>query len=218
MFYYAGIGSRRVPYAIQSKMKAFGQRFALMGYTLRSGAAEGSDRAFEDGCKSVKGDCEIWLPWKGFNNSDSPLIGGQTLEALQSVAKYHPNPSALSPAAKKLMARNFNQLYGHNSIASRLCVCYTPNGELVGGTSQALRIILGEIPDCVIINLGFPRANSIHEEYFREPLHCEVCEKKYIVLAKDMIGCLNCDTTHDCLPETKRLLDEDVYAREYYSS
>lgn len=218
MFYYAGIGSRRVPYNIHCKMSSFAMRFAQMGYILRSGAAEGSDRAFETGCKSVKGECEIWLPWKGFNNNTSPLIGGQTLEALKSVAKYHPNPSALSPAAKKLMARNWNQLYGHNSIASRLCVCYTPNGELVGGTSQALRIILGEIPDCVIINLGFSRAQSIQEEYFRESLHCEVCEKKYIVLAKDTIGCLNCDTTHHCLPETKRLLDEDVYAREYYAT
>ena len=54
MFYYAGIGSRTLPYSVVRNMTQMGIKFAEKGWTLRSGGALGADRAFEDGCKLVR--------------------------------------------------------------------------------------------------------------------------------------------------------------------
>ena len=47
--YYAGIGPRRVPKAIAEVMFHLAMKLGSEGLILRSGGAEGSDRAFEAG-------------------------------------------------------------------------------------------------------------------------------------------------------------------------
>ena len=149
---YAGIGSRNCPENIIKIIIKLGRWLSLKGYTLRSGAADGCDTAFEKGCDLVKGKKEIYIPWKNFNNSDSELIV-KNKKAFEIAAKYHPNYEKLSLGVKKLQARYSHQILGltlDNPV--KFVICYTKNGLEIGGTSQALRIAKDyNIP---IFNLG----------------------------------------------------------------
>ena len=49
--YYAGIGSRNTPKEVLDVFESIGKYLALQGFVLRSGGADGADRAFERGCK-----------------------------------------------------------------------------------------------------------------------------------------------------------------------
>lgn len=71
---YAGIGSRKTPKEILGLFDYLGRYFAKRRFLLRSGAADGADTAFEDGCDIYSGPKEIYLPWKGFNGNGSELI------------------------------------------------------------------------------------------------------------------------------------------------
>ena len=140
--YYAGIGSREIPEEIKALFETIGYELAKLGFVLRSGAANGSDSAFENGCNKVSSKKEIWLPWKGFNGSDSKNIVCDP-RAFAVAKLFHPNWEALSDAAKKLMARNSHQILGkelNREIISSFVVCYTKNGAGAGGTGQAIRI------------------------------------------------------------------------------
>src|SRR5882724_10418228 len=106
MKYYAGIGSRETPLAICQAMTMIAMEHSGAGYTLRSGHADGADMAFEAGA-SLK---EIWLPWLGFNGSDSKLLPSP--EAFVMAEKYHPAWQKCSHAARKLHARNCHQVLG----------------------------------------------------------------------------------------------------------
>lgn len=135
--YYTGIGARDVPIEIMSFMEIVGKYLNNYGYTLRSGGAMGSDISFENGAGENK---EIFIPWKGFNNSNSTLFN--TLdEAFEISSKYHPRWDFLKHSVKKLHARNVHQVLGVDlkSPSTFLC-CYTKCGKDVGGTAQALRI------------------------------------------------------------------------------
>jgi len=140
MKYYAGIGSRKTPPHVLSYFYQLGRYFAQKGYVLRSGAAQGADQAFEKGCDSVGGEKEIYLPWKGFEGSNSPLIVSD-LEAYLIAERYHPNWINLSAGAKKLQARNSHQVLGQDlRTPSDFIICWTENGSGAGGTGQAIRI------------------------------------------------------------------------------
>lgn len=146
--YYAGIGSRQTPEPILHVMRRLGYGLALRGYTLRSGAADGADSAFEQGCDSTQGSKEIWLPWPGFNhNRDSKL----TPEAMhfELAATLHPTWGYLKDGPKALHARNTAQVLGadlHTPVD--FVVCFTPDGAQTheevnkgtGGTGTAIRL------------------------------------------------------------------------------
>ena len=134
---YAGIGSRETPKDILALMFKTAKYLAENGYILRSGGAEGADTAFEQGCDNVKGNKEIFLPWKGFNNNQSNLYGINT-QAIEIAKKYHPAPDKLSQGAMKLQARNCYQVLGKTlDNPCKFVICYTKER---GGTTQALRI------------------------------------------------------------------------------
>lgn len=134
--FYAGIGSRETPQEILEKMKQHALFLQKCNYILRSGGADGADKAFESGAGSLK---EIYLPWKNFNGSISNLIQIPK-QAYESVYKYHPNPYALSQGALKLMARDYCQVFGYDEEPINFCLCWTKNGKASGGTGQAIRI------------------------------------------------------------------------------
>ena len=150
--YYAGIGSRKTPLHILERFKEIGTLLAKEGCILRSGRAVGADSYFERGCRSVMGDCEIYVPWVGFPRdgelSEYPAISFYELSdimqerARASVNTYHPAPYRLSAGARLLMARNYFQIYGDSTTAQKtdFIVCYTPDGKASGGTGQALRM------------------------------------------------------------------------------
>lgn len=153
MKYYAGIGSRRTPQKILTLMTMTAAWLYQKGWVLRSGGAEGADQAFERGTEAFAK--EIWRP-------EHYLVHP---EALPSVNKFHPAPQALSPSARRLMARNYLQIFGHpDSPRSSFVLCWTPDGadgitiptsRETGGTGQAIRIAARH---------GVPVLNLKHQE------------------------------------------------------
>lgn len=140
--YYAGIGSRKTPHEILDIFTQIGAFLAAHGYILRSGAADGADDAFEKGCDMVHGQKEIYLPWKGFNHSESPLYEISS-EAYNLAIHYNPAIASAKSSVKNLMARNGYQILGKDlKTPVRFVICYTPNGDRIGGTAQALRIAM----------------------------------------------------------------------------
>ncbi len=138
--FYAGIGSRETPEDVQEEMKVIASSLSKYGYTLRSGHAPGADMAFEIGCDNGQGLKEIYIPWKGFNGSDSDLLK-LSYDAVEIAMKFHPAWHRLKDEGKKLMARNTYQVLGYDCKSpSEFVVCWTKDGKMQGGTAQAMRI------------------------------------------------------------------------------
>jgi hypothetical protein len=143
-------------------MATIAHSLAEQGWLLRSGAADGADAAFEHGCDNAGGDKEIWLPWKGFNGSKSPLYlsaldANTQAKAYHIAMKIHPAWDRCSPAAKSLHARNVLQILGRdlNTPADRVTT-WTPGGQWIGGTRTAL--VLADQYDIEIVNLATSNA------------------------------------------------------------
>lgn len=140
MKYYAGIGSRETPKEILDLFITLGEGLAKTGYTLRSGHAQGADQAFEKGCDKAGGSKEIYLPWRGFENSKSELVVSNP-KAFAIASTFHPRYPYLSQGAQKLQARNSHQVLGKDlNEASDFIICWTKDGKGSGGTGQAIRI------------------------------------------------------------------------------
>lgn len=138
--YYAGIGARKTPKEIQDLFANVGKYLANERFVLRSGGAKGADQAFEKGCDLAKGKKEIYLPWRGFEGSNSPLIV-KDKKAFEIAEKFHPYWHNLSEGAKKLQARNSHQILGLDlNTPSKFVICWTEGGKGLGGTGQALRV------------------------------------------------------------------------------
>ena len=138
--YYAGIGSREVPEYVGVLMASYAKLLSRCNSVLRSGGAKGSDSLFEKGCDTHCGDKEIYLPWYGFENNGSKLIVSNP-KAFEIAEKYHPYWHNLKQGARKLQARNSHQVLGLDlETPCDFILCYTKNGKMKGGTSQALRI------------------------------------------------------------------------------
>jgi hypothetical protein len=158
-FYYAGIGSRETPEHMQTIMNQVARYLESEGWILRSGAAEGADRAFEEGIHDEAK--EIYLPWAGYNNHPSelnPKVYPFTQMEQDFTAHYHPAWKKCSPSARLLHQRNtrivlgLEPIHGPHVKPVRFIVCWTVRGMPVGGTGQALRIAASyKIP---IINFG----------------------------------------------------------------
>lgn len=157
---YAGIGARITPVNVLEIMHFIAGKLEEKGWLLRSGGASGADSAFESGVTGSTNKC-IYLPGPSFNGRtvgggcfDSTKMPGWN-HALQTVDEFHPNPSALSDFVRKLMARNALQIFGPNmDRPADMLIGWTLNGEVIGGTGQALRMAEG----CGIktYNLGDP--------------------------------------------------------------
>lgn len=138
--YYAGIGSRETPVDVLEYFTLIGALFALKGLVLRSGGAQGADKAFEVGCDRVNGLKEIYLPWKYFERSNSNLIISDP-KAYGIAEQFHPYWQNLSDGARKLQARNSHQVLGMDlETPSQFVICWTKDGKGSGGTGQAIRI------------------------------------------------------------------------------
>jgi hypothetical protein len=146
---YAGVGSRKAPEEVLKLMERIGKRLAELGWTLRTGGAEGADQAFERGARAGGGQVEVFLPWPGYNGHGNGRLERPSVEAFQVAATLHPAWERLSPAVKKLMARNSHQVLGASmDDPVALLICWTPDGAEseaecgpeTGGTGQAIRL------------------------------------------------------------------------------
>jgi hypothetical protein len=150
---YAGIGSRETPEATLAIMYELGRKLAKAGWTLRTGGAPGADTAFLNGCNSVAGKFELYLPWKGFEGHTEALSYEPKPPAFEIAKQYHPGWQYLKPGAQRLHARNSYQVLGLDlDHPADLIICWTPGGKHKGGTAQALRI--AEAYNVRIANLG----------------------------------------------------------------
>jgi hypothetical protein len=170
---YAGIGSRKTPTEICGLFTRIAERFAALGWTLRSGGSPGADGAFESGA----GAKEIFLPWEGFNDSPSPLFGpGLDLEGAEKIAaEARSGWRRLSKAGKKMHRRNVFQVLGHDLQSPvSLVVCWTERGEPIGGTRTA--ILLADERDIPVYNFGDPTVVVRFEEVGFD-MFVEACER-----------------------------------------
>jgi hypothetical protein len=129
-------------------MRDTAQRLAEAGIILRSGAANGADTAFEQGCVSASGPSEIWLPWKGFNgHADTGLY--PEAKHFEIASTLHPAWAALSHGPKALHARNVGQVLGADCATPvAFVLCWTPDGceqeatrtRKTGGTGTAISL------------------------------------------------------------------------------
>jgi predicted Rossmann-fold nucleotide-binding protein len=143
---YAGIGSRQLSEEEWELCFRIGAYLADQGWTLRTGACSGADKAFAEGALSRNGKVILCLPWPSYEwawvqdararGATSELLQYWHTDAFASVDEHHPNPGALSDAARKLHARNYLIIHG-----CRFVVAFpkTKNGRL-GGTGQGLRV------------------------------------------------------------------------------
>lgn len=145
MEYYAGIGSRETPSEILYSMEEIAEYMSSFDWTLRSGGANGADSAFEKMAKLK----EVYLPWKGFNRSNSPLYGILDTKVVEISRKVWNDRfekggvvcswDSLKETTKLMMIRNCYQILGQNlTNPSKLVICWTKDGEETGGTGQAL--------------------------------------------------------------------------------
>jgi hypothetical protein len=138
---YAGIGSRSTPLDILNIIRNAAIHLATLGYTLRSGGADGADSAFEAGCDSINGSKEIFYAHQA------------TQDSIEHASKFHPSWTSCSTYVKKLHARNSMILLGKELLTPvSFVICWTPMGNEVGGTGQGIRVArsLG----IKILNLG----------------------------------------------------------------
>lgn len=131
MKYYTGVGTRQVDPCSELYwlMVSIGKKLARLGYTLRSGAADGCDMAFEEGCNEVGGAREIYIPWNGFNNrwadKENGVYNFVGLPSQEIAAKIHPAWDKLSIPVKKLHSRNIHQVLGQSlDTPSNFLICY----------------------------------------------------------------------------------------------
>lgn len=161
---YTGIGARKTPGNILHSMVQVGAHMYNAGHTLRSGGAQGADRAFEIGADQARGATEnagtynppelkhIYLPSRDFNGSNSPFFT-VSQEAKRVAGLFHPAWNRCNDFVQNLMGRNAYQMLGFDlDTPSDFVICWTPKGEVVGGTGQALR--MASYYGIPIINMG----------------------------------------------------------------
>lgn len=128
MYYYAGIGRRKkVPAKIIDIMTRFAERQAACDWILRSGGAEGSDKAFELGAKEKEifksKKAEVWA-----------------LGELQcNLPHYMKTIDGLSRSIQNTLARNMMIILGKNGDQPVSFVLAYTDKPQEGGTSYGLR-------------------------------------------------------------------------------
>lgn len=178
---YSGIGARKTPPDILKTMHLIGERLAGRNWHLRTGGAEGADHAFKEGSESKH---TLYLPWDNFNGHSAKGYGFRNMlldncgitrinETVDILLRIRPNFHSYSDAVKRLHTRNGLLLTGHNqSPKSKMVICWTPNGEKIGGTGVA--ISLAEFYRIPVFNLAENTALDRLSQFVQEQ------EKKYL--------------------------------------
>lgn len=174
--YYAGIGGGVMPEEIRKKFFQIANRLAAEGWTLRSGGADGADAAFEHGCDMLQGKKEIFLPWKGFNKSTSPLYLDRPINPrlLEIARNLYPRWSGAGEGTRRLHTRNVQQILGKEALDaseySRFVCCYTDRSykdvQAIGGTMFGIK--LAETHNIPVFNFFLEGEEDHFEEYLEQ--------------------------------------------------
>jgi hypothetical protein len=154
--FYAGIGSRQTPPDVLALMTRVAAYLRAQGWTLRSGHAQGADRAFEVGAnrKAV-----VYLPWPRFgqdkygDDPGMPVLGEDVCDRARWAANHKVlvalkiRPKTEAPNIVPLMGRNVAQVLGMpGDPPSKFVVCWCPemDGKPQGGTACAVQLAAHE--------------------------------------------------------------------------
>lgn len=150
-FVVAFIGTRDIDSVASERYEEFevlANFHAKQDHTLRTGGADGVDtRAMHVWLENGNTNIVICLPWEGYGSKNYTaylrvitlqVLGSSDTEALESVKKYHPNPSALSMGAVKLHARNYLIIQPSHSVIA--LPRRGARGNPTGGTLQGISI------------------------------------------------------------------------------
>lgn len=166
---FAGIGSRNITEQEKLKIAEICEFLNELDYVCYSGNATGSDITFQQNVN----ECVVFLPWNHFNFEEFncnlrdnviDCLVPKSVESLLSITRFHPNPLALSPAAKSLMIRNYFQIMGYEkypAVDFVICCADEIKGNIQGGTGQACRI--SKSMDIPVFNLRYLDINNIKE-------------------------------------------------------
>lgn len=129
--FFTGVGSRETPSDVLIVMKEISKKLTKHGLILRTGDAEGADKAFRDGV--VNSNLEVYTA------SDSTVV-------VENIAqKYHPAWQNCSSFAQKLLGRNVFQVKGKDlQTNSQFLICWTKKGQSIGGTRIAIELAKDE--------------------------------------------------------------------------
>jgi len=156
MKYYAGIGSRKTPELICHLMMKLANQLGQKWYVLRSGGAEGADKAFEQGA------------W-GWTTSVILRPKDATDEAIKLAGQYHPAWGMCNPYVRKLLGRNVQIILGQDLTQPVDFVLFWTRDERRGGTAHAIKIARAHnIP---VFNL---RRDEKLEAFYKEYLNGEM--------------------------------------------
>lgn len=163
---YTGIGSRRTPQHILDDMQSIGFTLSEMGYLLRSGNANGDDKAFAKGCDLQKGNSEIYLPFNNFNGGcrNSIFINNKTTlkQAHDIMVTLKPKGYTFNSRNTPFHRRNVFQILGGNlTKQTDFVICYTDTGaenekqiiERNDNSGTALAMTLASRLNIPIINM-----------------------------------------------------------------
>ena len=169
--FYTGIGSRQTPIIWRDVFSTIGTfLFVEYGLILRSGAADGADTFFE----KTDGPKHIYLPSFHFNSRQHDGITyfkpqpeiTQRNETLIPLCCPHWD-RIKRPNVKNLLLRNMSQVLGHNPeqhVLSKFVLCWTPNGEYIGGTRYALAC--ADLFNVPIFNFGNYTTDNYEPDFF----------------------------------------------------
>lgn len=162
---YAGIGSRETPPEVCEVMTFVAQMLADAQWHLRSGGAEGADKAFEKGVSDPR-HMTIFRPGLPTFPAPPGYVFGSSQEAFEIAEDHHPNWDRCSPQAKSLHARNSHIVLGDDLLRPvKFIICWTKDGKVQGGTGQALRIANAQNPQIPIFNMGKPRVYEMFASF-----------------------------------------------------
>lgn len=174
--FYTGIGRRKTPFEVCSLMSELSEYLANCGYVLRSGGADGADKAFQSGVEGAKGylgknKMEIFLPWSGFNkfrnDPEKGFISVNLLnnynEAIEIAKELHPVWLKLSNDVKALHTRNVYQILGLdlNTPSKKVFFWAEPTKSeagVKGGTATA--VLLAKRLGIKTSNLWYPEVRE----------------------------------------------------------
>lgn len=125
---YTGVGSHfGTPVSILREIIVIAIKLEELGFICRTGDADECDKAFRIGVRHSE-NIEVYERGQG------------TPESIALALKLHPNPEAAVKYTRWL-GRNPMQVAGPNlDDPSKFVVCYTPNGQVVGGTGLTMRV------------------------------------------------------------------------------
>ena len=173
--YITLIGSRETPDGIIEIMEVLAEGYAKSGYIIRSGGAAGADNVVT---RVVPPESrEIYIPWDSFsglyhNGKDilrydfSPRHKDATATYVDLMGIMEREVSSRQ-AVVKLHSRNVMQILGYDlDTPSEFVICWTPGGELRGGTATA--IALANLFEIEVLNLGAPGQLGILKKQLEE--------------------------------------------------